>query len=124
MGLRRHIWLVTMLLGAAAIMPASAAAERPNLVVVMTDDQTVSELADMPHTRRLIGAKGVRFDRSYVSFPVCCPSRATYLTGQYAHNHGVMGLYPPTGGEQDLPKSQWLPHFLPSVSHPTAPPRN
>ena len=120
MGLRRHIWLVTMLLGAAAIMPASAAAERPNLVVVMTDDQTVSELAGMPHTRRLIGAKGVRFDRSYVSFPVCCPSRATYLTGQYAHNHGVMGLYPPTGGYGRFDKRNALPVWLQRAGYHTA----
>ena len=52
----------------------------------------------MPLTRRLLVDQGVSFRRSYVSYPVCCPSRTTFLTGQYAHNHGVMGLYPPTGG--------------------------
>ena len=71
---------------------------RPNIVVIMTDDQTVAELSGMQNTLGLIGGQGVRFRRSYVSYPVCCPSRATYLTGQYAHNHHVMGLYPPTGG--------------------------
>ena len=60
----------------------------------------------MPNTRRMLAARGVSFDRSYVSYPVCCPSRATYLTGQYAHNHGVMGLYPPTGGYGRFDKAQ------------------
>jgi arylsulfatase A-like enzyme len=125
MEIKRHTWLATALLTAAlltaAFAPAgTAAAEQPNLVVVMTDDQTVAELAAMPRTRRLIGAKGVRFDRSYVSYPVCCPSRATYLTGQYAHNHGVMGLYPPTGGYGRFDKRNALPVWLQRAGYHTA----
>jgi N-acetylglucosamine-6-sulfatase len=85
---------------------------RPNIVVVMTDDQTVADLRDMPRTRRLVERRGVRFDRSYVSYPVCCPSRATFQTGQYAHNHGVMGLYAPTGGYGRLDKHNTLPVWL------------
>jgi hypothetical protein len=78
---------------------AGAARQTPaNVVVLMTDDETVEDMDVMPRTRELLGSNGVTFARSYVSYPVCCPSRATYLTGQYAHNHGVMGLYPPTGG--------------------------
>jgi arylsulfatase A-like enzyme len=99
---------------------ADSATERPNLVVVMTDDETVAELAGMPQTRRLIGARGVRFDRNYVSYPVCCPSRATYLTGQYAHNHGVMGLYPPTGGYGRFDKRNALPVWLQNAGYHTA----
>ena len=62
---------------------------RPNLVVVMTDDQTVAGMQALPKTRRLIGDAGVSFDDFHVTDPLCCPSRATFLTGQYAHNHGV-----------------------------------
>src|SRR5215217_6872670 len=78
----------------SAVAPSApeARVDRPNLVVLMTDDQTVSDLQVMHRTRRLLGAHGVRFADSYVSYPVCCPSRATYLSGQYAHNHHVMGL--------------------------------
>ena len=117
--------LMALICLAAAAPPApaaapAAAAERPNLVVIMTDDQTVAELSAMPRTRRLIAAKGVRFDRSYVSYPVCCPSRATYLTGQYAHNHGVMGLYPPTGGYGRFDKHDALPVWLRSAGYYTA----
>jgi arylsulfatase A-like enzyme len=104
-----------------ALCPAAAgAAERPNLIVVMTDDQTANELAGMPHTRRFIGRAGVKFDRSYVSYPVCCPSRATFLTGQYAHNHGVMGLYPPTGGYGRFDKRNALPVWLRAAGYHTA----
>jgi N-acetylglucosamine-6-sulfatase len=99
---------------------AESSTEQPNLVVVMTDDETVAELAGMPNTRRLIGAKGVRFDRNYVSYPVCCPSRATYLTGQYAHNHGVMGLFPPTGGYGRFDKRNALPVWLQRAGYHTA----
>ena len=74
----------------------------------------------MRQTHRLVAARGVSFDRSYVSYPVCCPSRATYLTGQYAHNHGVMGLYPPTGGYGRFDKRNALPVWLQRAGYHTA----
>jgi N-acetylglucosamine-6-sulfatase len=77
---------------------ASGMNHRPNIVMLMTDDQTVADLQVMPQTRRLIGAAGVSFSNSFVSYPMCCPSRATYFTGQYAHNHGVLYNNGPHGG--------------------------
>jgi arylsulfatase A-like enzyme len=71
---------------------------RPNLVVIMTDDQTVESMRVMPNVRELLGDHGVTFTNSLASYPLCCPARATLLTGQYAHNHGVLGNEPPTGG--------------------------
>jgi arylsulfatase A-like enzyme len=69
--------------------PAEAGA-KPNVVVVMTDDQTLAQMSALPRTRKLIGTQGVKFKRFYVTDPLCCPSRATFLTGQYAHNTGVI----------------------------------
>src|SRR5689334_19159437 len=67
--------------------PAAAAAQgRPNIVVVMTDDQTSESMKVMTHVNSLIGDQGVTFANSFVNFSLCCPSRATFLTGQYAHN--------------------------------------
>ena len=71
---------------------------RPNLLVIMTDDQTLESMRVMDRTNALIGEAGATFERSYSTFPLCCPSRATLLTGQYAHNHGVMDNEPPAGG--------------------------
>jgi N-acetylglucosamine-6-sulfatase len=67
-------------------------AGRPNIVVVVTDDQTASSFTHrtMPETRRLMNTSGTRFTEYVVTTPTCCPSRATMLTGQYAHNHGVL----------------------------------
>lgn len=73
-------------------------AKRPNVVVVVTDDQTLEDLGRMPRTRSLIGERGASFSDYYVSFPLCCPSRATYLTGRYAHNSGVLSNDPEFGG--------------------------
>ncbi len=92
--------------------PAHAVSKRPNVVVLMTDDQTVKDLRGMGNTRRLLADDGVRFKRSFVSYSLCCPSRATYLTGQYPHNHGVLGLYPPTGGYGRFDKANSLPVWL------------
>jgi N-acetylglucosamine-6-sulfatase len=105
-----------------AIAPETPEARsgRPNVVVLMTDDQTVADLKVMHRTRRLLGGGGVRFARSYVSYPVCCPSRATYLSGQYAHNHGVMGLYPPTGGYGRFDRWNSLPVWLEDAGYATA----
>lgn len=78
--------------------PDRAADPRPNVVVIMTDDQTLESMRVLTDVNRLIGSEGVTFDDNVVSFPLCCPSRATYLTGQYGHNNGVMGNQPPNGG--------------------------
>jgi N-acetylglucosamine-6-sulfatase len=100
--------------------PAAAGAERPNVVVLMTDDQTVADLEAMPRTQALLGAGGVTFDRSYVSYPLCCPSRATFLSGQYAHNHNVLGLHPPTGGYGRFDAFESLPVWLQRAGYQTA----
>lgn len=116
--------LTIRLLAAASalclLVPSAAAADRPNVVVLMTDDQTVADLEAMPRSRVAIADQGVSFDRSYVSYPVCCPSRATYLSGQYAHNHGVLGLYPPTGGYARFDHANALPVWLQRAGYATA----
>ena len=70
---------------------AGATAERPNVLVVLTDDQTVGELSErsMPVVMRKLAAPGAEFTNSFVSSPLCCPSRAGDLTGEYPHNSGV-----------------------------------
>ena len=90
--------MLPLLLSLLALAGPAQAPERPSVVVIMTDDQTYADMAAMPRTRRLIGQAGARFTRSYVSYPLCCPSRATYLTGQYNHNNGVQTNTPPNGG--------------------------
>jgi tripartite motif-containing protein 71 len=68
---------------------AQAGGGQPNVIVVMTDDQTVEAMKAMPQVRSLIGDQGATFTNNFVNFSLCCPSRATFQTGQYAHNHGV-----------------------------------
>ncbi len=80
---------VISLLALAA--PAAAATERPNLLVVMTDDQRADgTLTVMPETRRRIARQGTTFIEAHATTPKCCPSRASFFTGRYAHNHGVI----------------------------------
>ena len=89
------IAVVALALGAMA--PAAVTAS-PNVVVVMTDDMDVGSMRVMKSTRNLIGRRGIEFTNSFVTTPLCCPSRATFQTGLYAHNHGVPGNDPPHGG--------------------------
>ncbi len=93
--------------------------EAPNVVVVMTDDQALDTMAAMPLTRRLIGSRGTTFERAFVSFPLCCPSRATFLTGQYAHNHGVRNNAGPHGGYKSLDKGHTLATWLAAAGYRT-----
>lgn len=62
---------------------------RPNLLVVTTDDMRWDELRYMPWTQRWFARRGVRFANSFSPFPLCCPARASFLTGQDTQNHGV-----------------------------------
>ncbi len=101
---------------ALGLSPASqagpAAAERPNVLVVMTDDQTLEAIRVMDRVNARIGDQGVRFAQSFVNYPLCCPSRATFLTGQYASNHGVYDNALPTGGYSKLRDGNTLPVWL------------
>jgi arylsulfatase A-like enzyme len=91
--------------------PLDPNSEPPSFVVIQTDDQTLDELyaafsaypgapetRAMPNTLELIAGKGMTFNRYYVSYPLCCPSRVSLLTGRYAHNTGVKGNVQPNGG--------------------------
>jgi N-acetylglucosamine-6-sulfatase len=106
---------LSLALGAAA----SQAADRPNVVVVETDDQTAASLWAMPTVKRLIADEGVTFDNSFVSYALCCPSRATFLTGQYAHNHGVFRNAAPNGGYYKLRGANTLPVWLRAAGYRT-----
>jgi arylsulfatase A-like enzyme len=92
----------------------------PNIVLITTDDQRVDDLAVMSKTRQLIGGQGTTFTRFYAAFPWCCPSRATMYTGQYPHNHGVLGNEPPQGGYQKFNNSNTLAVWLRDKGYFTA----
>ena len=70
------------------------------MIVVLTDDQTVAELTaeTMPETIKAVADEGTGFSSSIVSSPLCCPSRAGFLSGQYPHNSGVFDNEPGYGG--------------------------
>jgi N-acetylglucosamine-6-sulfatase len=80
----------------------AVAQAKPNILVLMTDDQTVESLRVMTNVNSLLARQGVTFTNNFASFPLCCPSRATYITGQYGHNHTIMGNAPPAGGYDKL----------------------
>lgn len=67
------------------------AGDRPNVVLVVTDDQRADTIAGMPAVQRLLVRKGVQFSNGMVPTALCCPSRASILTGLYAHNSRVFG---------------------------------
>lgn len=75
--------------------PARAAAERPNVVMFMTDDHgawaTGTYGCGGMHTPNIdrLADTGARFNRAFACTPVCSPSRVTYLTGTLPSHHGV-----------------------------------
>ena len=79
---------------------AEASADRPNVVFVITDDLDYASAQQMPEIGSLLRDGGTSFENAFVSFPVCCPSLATILTGLYTHNNCVKGNAPPSGGFQ------------------------
>lgn len=89
--------LAVLCLGPAAAI-ARQGPDRPNFVLIVTDDEDVAIHEFMPKTKALIEEQGTRFESFFVSYPFCCPSRASILRGQYAHNTGVLGNEPPWGG--------------------------
>jgi arylsulfatase A-like enzyme len=63
--------------------------QRPNVLIVLTDDQRIESMGPMRRTRAWFKRGGTEFVNAYATTPLCCPSRASILTGRYAHNHRV-----------------------------------
>ena len=97
----------------------ASAVGRPNIVVIMSDDQTVEEMRVMTQTRSLIGSAGMTFQNSVVTYALCCPSRSTFLTGQYPHNHGVRSNGGTDGGYAKLDHTNTLPVWLQQAGYVT-----
>ena len=108
--------------GGGAAGAAPAAPPPPNVVVVMADDESMNQLGSMPQVLSRIGERGATFTNNFVNFSLCCPSRSTFLTGLYAHNHQVMGNKPPLGGFdrfEQLDSSNDLPLWLQAAGYHT-----
>jgi N-acetylglucosamine-6-sulfatase len=82
------ILILVLLLQACASLPRLND-DRPNFLIIITDDQRYDTMEYMPDTQALIFDQGVTFSSAYITTPFCCPSRASILTGMYAHNHDV-----------------------------------
>ena len=99
-------------IGSGASAVAGSVPSRPNIIVIQTDDQAAESMKVMDNTRTQLGDRGATFTNHFVNWPVCCPSRATLLTGQYSQNHGVLGNSAPEGGFQAFDNSKttavWL----------------
>jgi N-acetylglucosamine-6-sulfatase len=102
----------------AALLAPALATAKPNIVFIMTDDQTVASTA-VQRNVSLIQGQGTTFTQTIASYPLCCPSRATYLSGQYSHNHGVLHNAGPFGGYTRFDNSNSLPLWLQQAGYRT-----
>jgi arylsulfatase A-like enzyme len=93
-----------VLTGTARVTPTGVAqaeterSTRPSIVLIVTDDQRADTLAQMPAVRRDLVRHGVVFTNAFASNSLCCPSRASILTGRYSHSTRVYRNDPPFGG--------------------------
>ena len=114
-----------ILAGADHVLPLGAqvasgqADRRPNVLIFVTDDQRATNtMWVMPKTRRYFQRQGVSYPNAFAVTPLCCPSRATILTGRYAHNTGVRGNGPRS--LRALDRSTLFPRLLQEAGYRTA----
>jgi len=62
---------------------------KPNIIFILADDMRYDDLEHMPKTKSLIVKEGIEYEKAFVTTPLCCPSRASILRGQYTHNHQI-----------------------------------
>jgi arylsulfatase A-like enzyme len=89
---------------AAADVEVIPNTNRPNIVFIMVDDlDAILGTTDyMPNLKTDIIDQGLTMQQFIITSPVCCPSRATFLRGQYTHNHGTLRNRPPNGGFEEF----------------------
>lgn len=79
---------------------------QPNILIIYPDQMRYDAMGcsgnpviKTPHIDRL-SSEGVHFSESYTSYPICCPFRASMLTGKYAQKHGMIQNHFPLRGDQ------------------------
>lgn len=93
-----------------------AAADKPNFVFILTDDQDqrMNSLEHMPNVQDLLMKEGTHYTKHYAPTALCCPARVSIWTGLHAHNHGVASVHNgPNGGWQKILKSGLNEAYLP-----------
>jgi arylsulfatase A-like enzyme len=107
------------LTGLDSTAPVRAGVPRPNVILIVTDDQAWNTLWAMPLVQSRLVAKGTTFPNAFTPTSLCCPSRATILTGQYAHTHGVWSNQFPRGGFHRFDDSSTLATWLDDAGYRT-----
>lgn len=96
---------------------------RPNIILILTDDQDASTLDAMPRLKRDLMDKGTTFISFFTASPLCCPSRTSILRGQYVHNHNVLTNKKPEGGFEKFQElgleNETIPKWLQSFGYRT-----
>lgn len=91
--------VILALIGSSGLPGIVAApAARPNIIFILADDLDAKSISVMPKLKALMIDRGVSFANFFVTYPLCCPSRASILRGQYPHNTQILGNRPPLGG--------------------------
>lgn len=118
--------LLCVLAGWIGLASAQTVAPRYNVVMILTDDLDVHTLQKaiddglVPNIQRYLVNEGIKFSNAFVTNSLCCPSRATYLTGQYSHNSGVQSNSAPTGGLAEFKAQSALPVWLSAAGYRTS----
>ena len=129
MKLPRAVALAATLVASASVSDAfgaeTASAEAalegpPDIVLIVTDDQRWDTLWAMPNVSERLAARGVTFAEAFVVNPLCCPSRASILTGDYSHTHLVYRQDPPFGRFNWFDDSSTLATWLDDAGYRTA----
>ncbi|KAI0019702.1 arylsulfatase [Xylariomycetidae sp. FL0641] len=119
------MFLHKVLVSALALATAAEAAKKPNIVVFLTDDQDyrLGSLDYMKVVQREIIEKGVNFVNHHVTTAVCCPSRATMLKGQMAHNTNITHVRSPGGDYEKWVLAgndkEYMPHYMKAAGYRT-----
>lgn len=101
-------------------------ADRPNIVLIISDDQSWTDYSFMGHeyiqTPRIdqLAASGLTFTHGYTTAPLCSPALASIATGLYPHQHGILGNDPVFSSPERKYSAEWMQermkHYQPVIS--------